>query len=152
MTHTTAKATVDEFIAQKKLAVVGVSCSGKKFGNHAYRELKARGHRLFPIHPQAGRVEGDRCYPNLAALPEPVDAVWIRVSPAQAEPVVREAAAAGIPRVWLQQGAESEAAARFGQERGLSVVQGECILMFASDKLLHRLHRWVWGWLGKLPR
>jgi predicted CoA-binding protein len=66
---------------------------------------------------------------------------------------VRDAAAAGIRRVWMQQGAESEAAIRFCAENGISAVHGECILMFAEPAAFyHRMHRWVWGLLGKLPR
>ena len=149
----TSRTAVDSFVAQKTLAVVGVSRSGKKFGNTIYRELKAKGYRLFAVHPQAAEVEGERAYPSLQALPERVGGVIVCVPPAQAEQVVREAAAAGIGHVWLQQGAESEAAVRCAQEQKLSLVAGECILMFAEPAGFgHRLHRWVWKLLGKLPR
>ncbi len=149
----TNKATVNDFLAQKTLAVVGVSRNGQKFGNTAYKELKAKGYRLFPIHPQADTIEGERCYPSLSALTEPVGGVLIVVPPAQTEQVVRDAAAAGIRRVWMQQGAESEAAVRFCQENNISAVHGECILMFAEPTAwYHRMHRWIWGWTGKLPK
>lgn len=100
----TTKPVVDDFIAQKKLAVVGVSRDQKKFGNLAYRELKAKGYRVFPINRNVDSVEGDRCYANLSALPEKVEGVLIVVPPKETEQVVREAAAAGIKRVWMQQG------------------------------------------------
>lgn len=149
----TSKAAVRDFLSQRKLAVVGVSREWKKFGNIAYNELKAKGYQLFLIHPAAASIEGERCYPSLRALPEPVDGVLIVVSPAQTEKVVREAAAASIRRVWMQQGAESEDAIRFCREHGISVVHGECILMFAEPAAFyHRGHRWAWGVLGKLPR
>jgi uncharacterized protein len=149
----TSRSAIDDFLRQRTLAVVGVSRGGKKFGNTAYRELKARGYRLFPIHPDAEMIEGDRCYPRLSALPEPVGGVLVVVPPAQTEQVVRDAATSGIQRVWMQQGAESEAAIRLCRESGISTVSGECILMFAEPAAFpHRMHRWVWGLLGKLPR
>lgn len=149
----TSKAAVKDFLNQKTLAVVGVSRNGQKFGNTAYKELKAKGYRVIPINPQAEMIEGDPCYPSLGALPDPVDGVLIVVPPAETEKVVREAAAAGIPRVWMQQGAESQAAIQFCEEQGVSAVHGECILMFAEPTAFgHRLHRWVWGLLGKLPQ
>ncbi|MBZ5544903.1 MAG: CoA-binding protein [Acidobacteriia bacterium] len=149
----TSKAVVTDFVSQKKLAVVGVSRQGKKFGNMAFRELKAKGYKLLPVHPQAETIEGERCYPSLAALPEPVDGVLVVVPPAETEKVVREAAAAGIKRVWMQQGAESPAAIKFCEDNGLSAVHGECILMFAEPAAwFHRAHRWVWKLLGKLPK
>ena len=146
------KAAVDDFLAQRSLAVVGVSRGGKKFGNTAYRELKAKGYQLFPVHPEAEVLEGDKCYPSLSSLPELVGGVLVVVPPAQTEQVVRDATAANIPRVWLQQGAGSEAAVRFCEEHDISVVAGECILMFAEPVgFLHKPHRWVWKLLGKLP-
>ena len=147
------KATIDNFLAQRSLAVVGVSRGGKKFGNTAYRELKAKGYQLFPVHPEAEILEGDKCYPSLSSLPEPVGGVLVVVPPAQTEQVVRDATAANIPRVWLQQGTGSEEAIRFCEEHDISVVAGECILMFAEPlKFLHKPHRWVWKLLGKLPK
>lgn len=148
----TTKALVADFVAQRTLAVVGVSRSGKKFGNAALKALKTNGYRVFPIHPQADQIEGESCYSSLGALPEKVEAVLIVVPPHETEKVVREAAAAGIRRVWMQQGAESEAAIRFCEEHGMSVVHGECILMFAQPVVsVHRMHRWVNKVLGKLP-
>jgi hypothetical protein len=147
------KAAVMDFTAQKVLAVVGVSRSPKKFGTMAYRELKAKGYRLFPVNRNVDSVEGERCYPSLKELPEPVGGVLVVVPPAEAETVMRDAAEAGIGRVWLQNGAESEAAIRYGEQHGISVISGECILMFAEPAGFgHRLHRWFRGVTGRLPR
>lgn len=146
------RSTIEDFLAQRTLAVVGVSRQGRKFGNVAYRELRAKGYRLLPVHPVAGQVEGDRCYPSLEALREPVGGVLIVLPPLQTEQVVREAARAGIRRVWMQQGAESAAAIQFCAENGLQEVHGQCVLMFAEPlRFYHRPHRWIWRLLGKLP-
>jgi predicted CoA-binding protein len=75
------------------------------------------------------------------------------VPPDQTEKVVREAHEAGINRVWMQQGAESQAAIQYGEENGMSVIHGRCILMFAQPmKFFHKPHRWVMGLLGQLPK
>jgi uncharacterized protein len=149
----TSKAAVDDFIVQRTLALVGVSRQGRKFGNYAFRELTQRGYRVYPVHPVAETVEGERCYKSLNQLPEPVAGVVVVVPPNQTEKVVRDAAAAGIRRVWMQQGAESPEALRFCKENGISAVHGECILMFAQPvKSFHNVHRWIWRLLGRLPK
>jgi len=148
----TSKTVVEDFISQKSLAVVGVSRRGQKFGNMAYRELKAKGYKLYPIHPSAETLEGDRAYADLESLPEKVGGVLVVIPPAQTEKVVREAAAAGVRRVWMQQGSESAAAVQFCKENGIAEVHGECILMFAGKSAFHKPHRWVWRLLGKLPK
>ena len=147
-----ARADIDAFVSQRALAVVGASRSGKKFGNAVCRELKAKGYRVYALHPQAEAIEGERCYREFAALPEKVGGVVVVVKPAEAEKVVREAAAAGIARVWLQQGASSPEAIRLGEAQGMSVVAGECILMYTEPvKSIHAFHRWLWRIFGKLP-
>jgi predicted CoA-binding protein len=148
----TSKAAVDGFIAERTLAIVGVSRSGKKFGNMILKELSAKGYRMLPVHPEATTVGPFPASPSLAALPEKPGGVVVVVPPARALQVVRDAHAAGITRVWLQQGASSPDAIRFCEEQGMSVVHGECLLMFADPAgFFHRAHRWVWNVIGKLP-
>ena len=121
-------------------------------GNLLYRTLRARGTRVYAVHPQAARLEGDPAYAAFNALPEPVGGVVVCVKPAQAEAVVREVVAAGIPRLWLQQGAASPAVLAYAAAQGLTVFSGACLLMFvAGDRFPHALHRTVQGWLGRLP-
>ena len=147
-----SKKLVEEFLSQKKIAVVGVSRKKTKFGNAIYKELKQKGYNVLPINPNMQTFEGDACYPNLMLLPEKVDAVVINVPPAQAEKVLREVKQAGINKVWLQQGSQSEAAVKFCEENGIDYVSNECILMFAQPSaFIHRAHKWIWGVLGKLP-
>jgi len=147
-----SKKLVGDFIAQKKIAVVGVSRKKTKFGNAIYKELKQKGYQVFAINPHINDFEGDACYPDLLSLPEKVDAVVVNVPPLQTEKVVREAKQAGINRVWLQQGSQSDAAVKFCEENGIDCVSNECILMFAQPSaFIHRAHKWVWGVLGKLP-
>ena len=147
-----SKKVIEDFIAQKKIAVVGVSRKKTNFGNAIYKELKQKGYNVFPINPHMNTFEGDTCYPDLLSLPEKVDAVIINVPPAQTEKVVREAKQAGINKVWLQQGSQSESAIKFCEENEFDCVSNECILMFAQPSaFIHRAHRWVWGVLGKLP-
>jgi uncharacterized protein len=153
MSAQTNKALVGDFVHHKSIAVVGVSRNPRKFGNMAYRELKARGYRVFPINRNLDRIDDSVCYSNLEALPERVDGVLIVVPPKQTEQVVREANAAGIKSVWMQQGSESNAAVEYCHQHGISEVHGECILMFAEPvRSYHKFHRVCMRLFGKLPR
>jgi hypothetical protein len=144
---------IRQFVAEKTIAVVGASATGKGFGSFAYSELKKKGYRVMANHPTASAVHGDRCWPSFAALPEPVERALVVVKPDAAEAVLRAAAAAGVRRIWLQQGAESPAALKAAEELGLDVVHGQCILMFADPVgPLHGIHRWIWKLIGKIPQ
>jgi hypothetical protein len=148
----TAKIDVEDFIGQQKLALVGVSRGGKKFSNATMKELRQKGYTVYPVNQAGGEVEGERIYASLKELPEPVGGVLIMVRPEHAEAAVREASAAGIQRVWLQQGADSPAALKAAKELGLRMVCGECILMFAGASSFHGFHRWINKVVGKLPK
>lgn len=149
----TTRAAVEKFMGQKKIAVLGVSRQGKKFGNLAYRELKAKGYSLFPVHPNMDRVSGDNCYKSLKELPEAVDGVLITIAPDKTAQAVREAYEAGIKNIWIQQGSDTAEAIKFCQEKDLNCVHGECILMFAEPVgFPHNIHRFVWKYIGKLPK
>jgi hypothetical protein len=149
----TTRADIDDFLACERIAVVGLSRSGKKFGRAAYRELKAKGYDVVPVHPQAAEIDGDPCFATLEAVTPPVDGVLVVVPPAQSLAVVGDAERAGVNRVWLQQGAQSDEAIRYCHEHGMRVVADECILMFARPTgLLHRAHRWIAGAMGQVPR
>ena len=146
----TSKTIVTDFLSQHVLAVVGASRDPKKFGNSIYRELKSKGYKVLPVNPHAETVDGDPCYPNLAALPETPGGIIVVLPPAETEKIVQEASAAKITRVWLQQGAESQEAIRFCQANGIQVISGECILMFAEPAAFyHRIHRFFRGKLAK---
>jgi predicted CoA-binding protein len=89
-----------------------------------------KGIRAFPVNPNQKEVEGLRCYPNLASLPEQVHGISIITPPAVTEQILEEAARAGIRHVWMQPGAESPEALRRAEEQGMNVIGGgPCILV-----------------------
>jgi hypothetical protein len=149
----TSKESISDFLAQKKLALVGLSRRGGKFGNLILKDLAGKGYQVYPVHPDAEMIDGHACWKGLDLLPEKVGGAVLVVPPAETEKVVRQAAAAQIPRIWMQQGAESENAIRYCAENGISVVHGHCILMFAEPAgFLHRFHRFILKLFGRLPQ
>ncbi len=142
---------IQNFIACKRIAVVGVSRDSKKFGNMAYKELKQRGYQVFAINPSAQQVDGETCYPNLSALDGQVEGVLLTIPPQQGLPVLQEAASLGIRKVWIQQQADSPELLNKGKELGLEIVSGKCILMYAPPvRSFHGWHRAFARLFGKL--
>jgi predicted CoA-binding protein len=142
---------IETFVQGKRLAVVGVSRSGKKFGNIAFKELKERGYQLYLIHPAAKEIDGEPCFPSLSAVQGKVDGVLVSVPPKQTSNVLKEAAAAGMKDIWLQQGAETSEVLAQARQLGLSVISGKCILMYAPPvRGFHGFHRLVMKLIGQL--
>jgi uncharacterized protein len=142
---------IDNFISSKRIAVVGMSRSGKKFGNMAARELKMKGYEIYPVHPDAVEIDGFACSPNLQSLSGKVDAVWISIPPKNVSPVLKEAAQIGLKNIWLQQGAWSAEVQQTIDKLQLPVVTKKCIMMYAPPvKSVHKFHRTIKGIFGKL--
>jgi uncharacterized protein len=143
---------IQDFIAQKTVAVVGMSRAPQSFSVNAAKELRSKGYRIFPVNPNATEIHGEKCYPSLGALPEKVGGALVVTPPAATEKAVREAFEAGVPHLWIQQGAESKEALAFCKEKNLKAVSGHCILMFAEPVgAFHRVHRWFKNLFGGLP-
>ena len=142
---------IENFVNSKKIAVVGMSRSGKKFGNMAAKELQTKGYQIFPVHPEANEIDGMTCTPDLKSLSGKVDAVWISIPPKNVAPVLKEAAQIGLKNIWLQQGAWSKEVQQTIDELNLSVVSKKCIMMYAPPvKSVHKFHRTIVGIFGRL--
>ena len=144
---------IRNFLNQESLAVIGVSRSGKKFGNTIFKALKVKGYTTYAINPFTKIIDGMACFHTLADLPEKVGGIVLAVPPAIGIGVLHEANKLGIRHVWLQQGAESQETIQYCQKNGINVIYGECILMFAEPvNSVHRVHRIIRRMLGKIPR
>ncbi len=149
---------VGDFLAQKRIGVVGVSRGGQSPANAIYKKLKLEGHSVYAINPNADTLEGDAAYPNVKATPEKLDAVVIVTNPERAEQIVHECADAKIPRVWLHGSlmhgsSVSESAVKFGNEHGVQVIPGGCPMMFGpTADVFHKGMRWWMSTTGKLPK
>ena len=154
---TSLQEAVQDFLAQKRIAVAGVSRStGDAPANLIYRKLRDGGYRVFAVNPNAEEVEGDRCYPDLRSIAEGVDGVVIATTPAVCEEIVRQCATIGVRRVWMHrsigQGSVSEAAVEYCRGHALTVIPGGCPMMFSEPvDWGHKCMRWVLKLTGGLP-
>jgi uncharacterized protein len=149
--------TVQDFLSQRRIAVVGVSRDPARHGSNAvYRRLRAHGYEVFAVNPNTDTVEGDRSYHDLRSIPGAVDGVVIGTAPARADGIVRECHDLGIRRVWLHQGptpgSVSATAVEYCRANGMSVIPGGCPLMYGKTADFgHRCMRWWLERTGAVP-
>jgi predicted CoA-binding protein len=150
------KEAASAFLANKRVAVTGVSRTPKTHGsNTVYKRLRDRGYEVFAVNPNAQRVEGDPCYKDLNSIPGGVDAVVIATRPENAEGTMRECAELGIKHVWMHWGAGgtsvSSAATDYGRQQGITVIDGGCPLMFGpTADFGHKVMRRMFS--GHVPK
>jgi predicted CoA-binding protein len=145
---------IADFLAQKRIAVIGASRDEKAYSRMLLRELLNHGHDALPVNPLAANIDGQACVSNVARLSPLPDGALLLLSKAHIAPVFRECCAAAIPRIWIPvgiaMGAISKTAYAAAEAAGIRVIRGFCPLMFLSDvAFYHHLH----GFFAKLgPR
>ena len=149
------QARVNDFLAQKRIAICGLSRTKDSGAGAIYLKLRDHGYQVIPIHPEAESLHGDPCYPNLSAIPGTVDAVFIMNSPDISEQIVDEALALGIKHVWMHNNtfmptSVSKAAVERCHQAGVSVISVGCPMMFVEPDFFHSCMRWAIRVTGRL--
>ena len=156
---TTLETRISDFLAQKRIAVAGVSLnkSNHPAGNLIYRRLRDTGHEVFPVNPRMPTFEGSRCYPDVKSIPGGVDGVVIITRPETTARIVRDCADAGVRRVWMHSSAVkgssvSAEAVEFCQQHDIDVIAGACPMMYGPGvDFGHTCMRWILKLSGGLP-
>lgn len=160
MTRPTFGERVQDFLAQKRIAVAGVSRNEGRHpaANLIYQRLKATGHEVFAVNPHMQTFKGERCYPDVRSIPGGTDGVVIVTRPDSAGRIVRDCHDAGIRRVWMHQSlgkgtSVSNDAVEYCRQHDISVIAGACPMMFGDGvDFGHTCMRWFLKITGGLPQ
>lgn len=139
--------TTAEFLSHKKLALVRLSAQTRVMGDMK-KELMPKGYDISVVYLNFGQSD-----PTLEAVKDWVEGAIIAVPRSECAAAVRQAIAAGIPRLWLQAGCDSKEAVALCEEAGIPVIHGACVLMYAQPvQSVHRFHRGIWKVCGLLQQ
>ncbi|HEX5808780.1 MAG TPA: CoA-binding protein [Anaerolineales bacterium] len=119
----------DILTSAKTIASVGLSANQEKESYWIAFYLKEQGYRIIPVNPTAGEILGEKAYPDLESVPEPIDVVQVFRRSEDVPPVVDSAIKVGAKVVWMQEGIVNEEAAQKAREAGLQVVMNACMRM-----------------------
>jgi predicted CoA-binding protein len=128
MSHIQAR--IQQFLAAPAYGVVGASSRRHKYGNKVLRCYQQNGRRAIPVNPRESEIEGAACVASVLDLPDEVQSLSLITPPTITERVVEEAIRRGIRNLWMQPGAESDAAVASAEAAGLNVIaDGSCVLV-----------------------
>lgn len=151
---------VQEFLAQKRIAVVGVSDKRETGCNLNYNKFKENGYQVYAVNPRITSFQEDACYPDLKAIPEKPDAVFILANPKVTDQIVRQCVELGIKHVWMHcmmgtkpglaagMTSVSPEAVEMCKANGIAVIPGSCPNQFLKPDFGHRMMRGLWRMLG----
>ena len=153
---------VKDFLAQKKIAVVGVSDKRETGCNSNYLKFKNAGYQVYAVNPHISMYAGAPCYPDLKSIPEKPDAVFIFANPKVTDIIVRQCVELGIKHVWMHcmMGTKpglaasvtsvSRDAVEMCRANGIAVIPGTCPNQFLNPDFGHGAMRRMWRAFGLL--
>ncbi len=151
---------VQSFLAQKKIAIAGVSDKRETGCNAAYHRFKGAGYTVFAVNPRLTTFEGAPCFPDLKSIPEKPDAVFILTNPKVAEQIVQQCVELGIRHVWMHclmgtkpglgQGmtSVSPSAVQMCHDNGIEVIPGACPNQYLKPDFGHAMMRVMFRAVG----
>jgi len=113
--------------SSRTIAIVGLSSKPDQPSYRVASYLKEQGYKMIPVNPAEQEILGERCYPDLASIPESIDVVDIFRRSEKVPPIVEEAIRIGANAVWMQEGVINEEAAARARKAGLMVVMDKCM-------------------------
>ena len=137
-----AKTIHDTLATARNIAIVGLSSNHLRPSYFVAYYLKRHGYHIIPVNPNETEVLGEKAYPSLFDVPEPIDVVDVFRDPKYAPEVARAAVAVGAKVLWLQFGVISPEAAEIAERGGLKVVMDRCMKV-EHARSLGRMH-----WMG----
>ena len=126
----------------RTIAIVGLSDNELRASHFVGYYLKRHGYRVIPVNPRQTEILGQKCYPSLLDVPEPVDIVDVFRAPDALPGIARDAVAIHAGTLWCQFGVINEEGARIAEEGSLTVIMDRC-LKVEHARYLGRMH-----WLG----
>lgn len=153
---------VQDFLAQKVIAVVGVSNQRETGANKNYKTFKQHGYRVYAVNPRISAFDGSPCYPDLKSIPEKPDAVFMLTSPKVTEQVVQQCVDLEIKHVWMHclmgtkpglaagSTSVSAPAVEMCRKYGIAVIPGSCPAQFLEADFGHGIMRRLWSMFGFL--
>jgi predicted CoA-binding protein len=138
MTITNVDALVGRLLrTHDTIAVVGASRDAGKAAHRIPLRMQQLGWRIIPVNPYAGELFGEKAYPTLADVPEPLGLVDVFRPSADAPDVARQAVAAGATALWLQLGIVSQEARDIAAAAGIDYVEDRCLAVERAKLGLH---------------
>jgi predicted CoA-binding protein len=151
---------VQGFLAQKKIAIVGVSDKRDTGCNLSYKKFKEAGYQVYAVNPRISSYEGAPCYPDLKSIPEKPDAVFMLTNPKVTEQIIQQCVDLGIKYVWMHcmmgtkpglaagMTSVSQDAVAKARANGIAVIPGSCPNQFLKPDFGHAMMRSMWRLFG----
>lgn len=151
---------VNAFLAQKRIAVVGVSDKRETGCNLAYKKFKENGYQVYAVNPRISAYDGTVCYADLKSIPDKPEAVFILANPKVTEQIVGQCVELGIKHVWMHcmmgtkpglaagMTSVSQSAVEMCKANGIEVIPGTCPNQFLKPDFGHAIMRGMWRMFG----
>lgn len=148
---------IDSFMAQKKIAIIGFSRNPQEISRTLSKDLSVRGYELYPVNPNINEIEGKKCYSNVAAIDDEINAAIIFTKGETLSANLDEAVNKGIKHIWLnfekELSVDLSSKVENYDKRGINIIHGYCPYMFIENpQFFHKTHRFLVKLFNSFPK
>lgn len=147
---------IEDFLVQKKIAMIGVSRNEKNYTRSLFKELLKRGYEAVPVNPNISEIEGRQCYTRLEEISPIPDAALIFTTSVPLDNLITECVQSGVKHIWVYNGRDKgrlmEHLEEYCRSNNVSFISGFCPFMFLSEGgFIHKFHGFVSRLTGNYP-
>jgi predicted CoA-binding protein len=148
---------IDEFLALKRIAFIGVSSNKKHFSRSLYTGFRDKGFDVVPVHPNLDTIDEQAVFSKVQDIDSPVDGAFIVTSADVTLQIVKDCKEANISKIWMHRGAGkgsvNQAAVELCHENSIEVIPGQCPFMFfPGTPFFHKIHGFFKKITGSYPK
>ncbi|MBN2890529.1 MAG: CoA-binding protein [Bacteroidales bacterium] len=149
----TKLSSITEFLAPKKMALIGFSRNPQKTSRAIYKELSQKGFEFYPVNPNSDEIDGIKCYKSISELPTDVDRAYIVTPKVETKKVLEELYEKGIKKAWIHISTDTPEAVEYANKNDFELIYKRCVFMFAEPVTsVHSFHRFFVKLFGKYPK
>jgi hypothetical protein len=146
---------VDDFLAQKVIAIAGVSRNPQgHIGNFIFKKFKDSTYRVYPVNPAAEEIEGEKCFKDIKSIPEKVEAVFVATNAKDSANVVRQCLEADIKKIWFHKafgaGNYTDETIKLCKEYNIDAIFSGCPAMHLNADFGHKCFKFIMKVTGGL--
>jgi len=144
---------IDHFLQGKTIAIAGASRKEKSFSAQVAKHLEQLGYNIWYVNPNFKTTNAAlNQVSSISELPGNVNHAIILTNKSQTGQVMQQAVEKGIKNVWIQQQSETPEALKMGIDNQINTIHHQCIFMFTQPTGIHKFHRQIKHFFGRLPK
>lgn len=116
------------------VAVIGASDKPERYSYLAVKLLQEKGHTVFPVHQRIKMIDGQKVYPSIKDITEPIDTISLYVAADVSTQLSRDLFEKNPKRIIFNPGAENSELEKSASMVGIKTLNACTLVMLRTGQ------------------